>query len=125
VIERAMPLETRPGDLRFPACPGPVTIAGMSRPTKLDSGTLEAFLAAHEGWARSGEALTRAYAFADFSAALGFVVRVGLAAEKKDHHPDIELGWGKARVRWTTHDAGGITALDLELAETTDALFRG
>lgn len=97
----------------------------MSRPARLDPGSIEAFLAAHEGWSRAGEAITRAYSFADFSAALGFVVRVGLAAEKRDHHPDIELGWGKVRVRWTTHDAGGISALDLELAETTDAIARG
>ena len=99
----------------------------MSRPAKLEPGTIEAFLSAHEGWARvgPGEAISRAYSFADFSAALGFVVRVGLAAEKKDHHPDIELGWGKARVRWSTHDAGGITSLDLELAEMTDLLARG
>jgi 4a-hydroxytetrahydrobiopterin dehydratase len=107
---------------------------GMPRPAKLDAGTIEAFLSAHEGWARAesaghgaaaDDALTRAYSFADFSAALGFVVRVGLAAEKMDHHPDIELGWGKARVRWSTHDAGGITALDLQLAEMTDSLARG
>src|SRR5580693_2360673 len=98
----------------------------MSRPSKLEPGAVEAFLSTHEGWARTGpDALSRAYSFADFSAALGFVVRVGLAAEKKDHHPDIELGWGKARVRWSTHDAGGITALDLELAEMTDSLARG
>lgn len=49
-------------------------------------------------------------------------MRVGLAAEKRDHHPDIELGWGRARVVWTTHDQRGVTALDTELAETTDAL---
>jgi 4a-hydroxytetrahydrobiopterin dehydratase len=97
----------------------------MSRPTKLEPGAVDAFLSAHEGWARVGEALARSFTFADFSAALGFVVRVGLAAEKRDHHPDIELGWGKARVSWSTHDAKGITALDLELAEMTDALSRG
>ncbi len=101
----------------------------MPRPAKLDAGSIEAFLSAHEGWARAGgtgnEAIVRSYSFADFSAALGFVVRVGLAAEKMDHHPDIELGWGKARVKWSTHDAGGITSLDLQLAETTDSLARG
>jgi 4a-hydroxytetrahydrobiopterin dehydratase len=97
----------------------------MSRPSKIEPGAIEAFLSAHEGWARAGDAIARSYSFADFSAALGFVVRVGLAAERRDHHPDIELGWGKARVRWTTHDAGGVTALDLELAETTDTIARG
>jgi 4a-hydroxytetrahydrobiopterin dehydratase len=112
--------------------PGAGYAPRMPRPAKLDAGTIEAFLSAHEGWSRAEsaghgaiEALARTYSFADFSAALGFVVRVGLAAEKMDHHPDIELGWGKARVRWTTHDAGGITALDLQLAEMTDSLARG
>ena len=53
---------------------------------------------------------------------LGFVVRVGLLSEKRDHHPDVALGWGRARIRWTTHDAGGITQLDLDLAEATSKL---
>jgi 4a-hydroxytetrahydrobiopterin dehydratase len=66
--------------------------------------------------------VARSFKFADFSAAVGFVVRLALAAEKKDHHPDVELGWGKARVLWSTHDAGGITELDLVLAEITDKL---
>jgi 4a-hydroxytetrahydrobiopterin dehydratase len=95
----------------------------MSRPTKLDHG-IDAWLAQHEGWERAGtQAIARTYKFPDFATALGFVVRVGCLAEKKDHHPDIELGWGKARVTWTTHDAGGVTRLDIELADATDALL--
>jgi 4a-hydroxytetrahydrobiopterin dehydratase len=98
----------------------------MVRPTKLDAAVVEAWRAKHADWERVGEtAIARAYKFKDFSAALGFVVRVGLAAEKRDHHPDVELGWGKARVLWSTHDAGGITQLDLELAEASDALASG
>lgn len=94
----------------------------MSGPTKLDPG-VEAWLAQHEGWALAGaQAIARVYAFADFSSALGFVVRLGCLAEKRDHHPDIELGWGKVRVVWTTHDKGGLTRLDLEMAEASDAL---
>lgn len=95
----------------------------MTRPTKLEKGAVDAWLAKHPGWERAGEAIVRSYKLKDFSSALGFVVRVGLAAEKKDHHPDVELGWGKARVLWSTHDAGGITELDTALAETCDALF--
>jgi 4a-hydroxytetrahydrobiopterin dehydratase len=95
----------------------------MTRPTKLAADVVDSWIAKHAGWARAGDnALARAYKFKDFSAALGFVVRVGLAAEKADHHPDVELGYGKARVLWSTHDAGGITQLDLELAETSDTL---
>lgn len=96
----------------------------MTRPTKLDDARVAAWLAAHAGWERVGDgAIARTFKLADFSAALGFVVRVGLAAEKNDHHPDIELGWGRARVLWSTHDAGGITELDLKLAEACDSLL--
>jgi 4a-hydroxytetrahydrobiopterin dehydratase len=103
-----------------------VTIPPMTRPTKLESREVDAWVAAHPEWkAEGGNALARAFTFPDFSSALAFVVRVGMAAEKKDHHPDVELGWGKARVSWCTHDADGITSLDLELAAMTDSFARG
>jgi 4a-hydroxytetrahydrobiopterin dehydratase len=94
----------------------------MARPQKLEPAVVEEWLAKHPGWAREGEALARTVRMPDFAAALAFAVRVGMLAEKRDHHPDILIGWGKARVVWTTHDAGGITQLDLDLAEATDAL---
>ncbi len=101
------------------------------RPSKLEASALLSWLSEHSGWektraqTRDGEqdALAKTFRFKDFSAALGFVVRVGLAAEKRDHHPDVELGWGRARIVWTTHDQRGITSLDLELAETCDVLL--
>ena len=94
----------------------------MARPAKLDRSEVDVWLAAHAGWERDGEALVRSFKLSDFAAALAFAVRLGMLAEKRDHHPDILIGWGKARVLWTTHDAGGITRLDLELAESTDSL---
>ena len=95
----------------------------MTRPTKLTAAEVDAWLAAHSGWAREGDgAIVRAYKLADFGAAVAFTVRLGFIAEKRDHHPDVLVGWGKARVLWSTHDAGGITRLDLELAEATDNL---
>jgi 4a-hydroxytetrahydrobiopterin dehydratase len=95
----------------------------MARPTRLDPAAVDAWLAAHAGWERAGTgAIAKKFAFPDFAAALGFVVRVGCQAEKRDHHPDVELGWGRARVLWSTHDAGGVTQLDLDLAEATDKL---
>jgi len=96
------------------------------RPAKLDEKSLTQWLAAHPGWARTRageqEAIARTYKLPDFSSALGIVVRVGLAAEKRDHHPDVELGWGRARIVWSTHDAKGVTSLDTELAEATDKI---
>jgi 4a-hydroxytetrahydrobiopterin dehydratase len=94
----------------------------MARPSKLDGAVVDGWLAAHPGWTREGDALVRSFRLADFGAALAFAVRIGMVAEKRDHHPELVIGWGKARVLWTTHDAGGLTQLDLDLATATDAL---
>ena len=97
----------------------------MARPQKVDAGTVDAWLSAHAGWEREGDkAIAKTFKFADFSAALAFVVRVGMEAEKKDHHPDVVLGWGKARIAWSTHDAGGTTDLDFALADGCDKIYK-
>jgi 4a-hydroxytetrahydrobiopterin dehydratase len=98
-----------------------------SRPTRLPDTTLNAWLVAHPAWSRadvSGTpgAIARKFTFSDFSSALAFSVKLGCYAEKRDHHPDLEIGWGRARVLWSTHDAGGVTQLDLDSAEATDAM---
>jgi 4a-hydroxytetrahydrobiopterin dehydratase len=94
----------------------------MSRPTKLDHG-IDAWLAQHEGWTREGTAaIARTYPFPDFGSALAFVVRIACLAEKRDHHPEITFGPDHVRVVWTTHDAGGLTRLDIELAAASDAI---
>jgi 4a-hydroxytetrahydrobiopterin dehydratase len=96
----------------------------MARPPKLEQPAIDAWIATHPGWeCVSGNSLTREYKFPDFATALGFTVRVGLAAERRDHHPDVQLGWGRARVIWSTHDARGVTSLDIELAEATDKIY--
>ena len=96
----------------------------MGRPTKLDAAAVNTWLAAHSGWERAGEgAITKLYKLPDFASALALLVRVGCFAERRDHHPDVELGWGRLRVSWTTHDAGGVTQLDLDAAEATDQRF--
>jgi len=95
----------------------------MTRPQKLADADIASWLAAHPEWVRVGEALVRKYKLENFSRALAFVTEVGMLAEKHDHHPDVELGWGKVQLLWSTHDAGGITALDRSLAEASDAAF--
>ena len=75
-----------------------------------------------DGWAVVDGALERSYRFANFAEALAFVNAVGAAANAANHHPDLAFGWGRATVRWTTHDAGGISARDSALARRTDEL---
>ena len=62
---------------------------------------------------------------ASFPGALDFVVAVGRLAEEADHHPDIDIRWRTVRLALVTHDAGGITELDLALARAVDALGDG
>ena len=54
-------------------------------------------------------------------AAVAFAVRIALYAQRVDHHPDLLIQWGKVTVTWTTHDAGGVTGRDVELARFMDA----
>lgn len=79
-------------------------------------------MARRPDWDIVDNALQRTFTFEDFAQALAFVNAVGAAAEEANHHPDIEFGWGRATVRWTTHDAGGITTADRQLARRTDEL---
>lgn len=68
------------------------------------------------------DAIARRYTFRDFSAAFGWMTRVALAAEKMDHHPEWTNVYRTVDVTLSTHDAGGLTALDIKLAMTMDAL---
>lgn len=74
------------------------------------------------GWKVVRGKLEKTYKFPDFKSALARVNQVGELAESAEHHPDLLLGWGKMRVQLTTHDAGGITVKDLELARQIEAL---
>ena len=67
----------------------------------------------------SGE-LVRTFLFKDFRASLAFVNKVGEAAEQAGHHPDIDIRYNKVRLALVTHDAGGITEMDFDLAARAD-----
>ncbi len=69
-----------------------------------------------------GNAMRRALTFADFSAAWGFMSRVALLAEKHDHHPEWTNVYNRVTIVLSTHDAGGLTARDVKLAEAIDAI---
>ncbi|MRR12072.1 4a-hydroxytetrahydrobiopterin dehydratase [bacterium] len=96
----------------------------MSRPSLLSPGEIAERLAPLPGWAVSGGALRRTFVFSDFPEAFGFMTRVALAAEKLDHHPDWSNVWNRVTVALSTHDAGGITELDFQLAGVMHRLMK-
>jgi 4a-hydroxytetrahydrobiopterin dehydratase len=92
--------------------------------TKLTDDQRRAALAALSNWkAVAGrEAITRSFQFVDFNAAFGFMTRAALAAEKLDHHPEWFNVYNKVDVTLSTHDAGGLTERDIQLAGTMDTI---
>ena len=74
-------------------------------------------------WKIDGGELTRTFKFKDFLAALAFVNRVGQQAEKAGHHPDIDIRYNQVRLGLVTHDAGGLTAKDFDLAAVVNGLI--
>lgn len=72
------------------------------------------------GWARRGDLLTRLYTFRSFVDAIQFVNRVADLAEGMNHHPDIDIRYSRVTLSLSTHDAGGITQNDLDLAKAID-----
>jgi 4a-hydroxytetrahydrobiopterin dehydratase len=69
------------------------------------------------------DAITREFVFPDFNRAFAFMTQVALAAEKADHHPEWSNVYNKVRVTLTTHDAGGVTQKDLDLARFADEAY--
>jgi 4a-hydroxytetrahydrobiopterin dehydratase len=75
-----------------------------------------------QGWSRDGDKLLREFRFPDFVAAFGFMAGVALVAERMNHHPEWFNVYGTVRVHLATHDAGGITSHDFELARAMNAI---
>jgi 4a-hydroxytetrahydrobiopterin dehydratase len=74
-------------------------------------------------WQREGQSIAREWKFEDFAEAIAFVARVAEAAEAANHHPDILVhGWNRVRLTLSNHSAGGLTAIDFEMAEQFDRL---
>jgi 4a-hydroxytetrahydrobiopterin dehydratase len=86
----------------------------------LDESGVAAALRATPGWECTGSEIRRVYRFADFREALAFVNRVGALAEAAGHHPDIDIRYNTVTLALTTHDAGGLTARDFDLARAVD-----
>lgn len=93
----------------------------MSR-ERLSDAQIEEALAGLKGWAREGDALVKRFRFGTYMDGIAFVNAVAGRAEAADHHPDLEVSWGRVVVRLTTHDAGGITSKDVALAREIEGL---
>lgn len=90
--------------------------------SRLTSEERQRFTAEHPDWSLDGEEIAKTFEFGDFSEAMGFVTRVAIAAEKADHHPDIDIRWNSVSLTLTTHSAKGLTEKDTNLASTIDGM---
>ncbi len=95
----------------------------MGRPPLLSEEELQQALEELPLWQREGKSIVREFVLPNFAAAVGFLNAIAIVAEAMDHHPDVLLyGWNKLRVMLSTHDRGGITALDVALAKKIEQL---
>jgi 4a-hydroxytetrahydrobiopterin dehydratase len=97
-------------------------LAGM--PEKLSEDAIQRGLAGL-AWDREGDELIKVVTRKNFAEAMQFVNAVAELAEKANHHPDISISWNKVTLRLSTHDAGGLTQLDLDLAAQIDQAAAG
>jgi len=94
----------------------------LAAPIKITDTEVAARLEALPGWALVAGKLHRVFVFGDFVEAWGFMSAVALVAETMGHHPEWSNVWNRVTVDLTTHDAGGISALDFDLAARMDTL---
>lgn len=97
----------------------------MSRPKKLPLGAVLDQLPLWKAAAGEREAIERSIRYADFNRAFAFMTRVALMAEKLDHHPEWSNVYNRVEILLTTHDAGGVTELDVEMAKFIDQAVLG
>ncbi len=90
---------------------------------KPDSASRDGFLSENREWQllTDRDAIARRFQFQDFREAFAFMTQVALLAEKLDHHPDWSNSYNKVDVTLSTHDAGGVTAVDIEMAKAMEA----
>lgn len=92
-------------------------------PRKFTDVEVAAALAELPGWQAEGDMLVRELTFPGHIEAVGFVVRVAMAAEVMDHHPDLRIVYNRVDVRLSSHDAGGVTGRDIALAKRINELL--
>lgn len=88
--------------------------------SKLSEDEITLQMEALVGWTHKGDTLVKTFKLPGFPAAIAFVTQIGFLAEAAQHHPDIDIRWNKVTLVLSTHDAGGLTAKDFELAAAAD-----
>ena len=88
----------------------------------MDDVAVQRWLQTHPEWTQSGPEITRTVDCESFPRAIDLVQRVADEAERRDHHPDIDIRWRTLRFTLSTHSAGGLTQMDLDLADVIDRL---
>ena len=84
--------------------------------------TVQSELKVLKDWQFVNDGIEKKFVFPDFSQALGFIVQVGVMAEKRNHHPELFNVYNKVTIRLTTHDANGVTNKDLDLAKAIEEI---
>lgn len=83
---------------------------------------IDAGLKSLDGWSREGNAIRRQLQFGSFREAISFIVRIAFEAEQRDHHPELTNVYNRVTIALSTHDAGGVTEKDFELARAINAI---
>lgn len=89
----------------------------------LNDEDIAARLATLDGWTREGNSIVKTFRFANYHETIAFVNAGAWISHRTDHHPDLEVGYNRCTVRYTTHDAGGLSDKDFVCAARIDALL--
>jgi 4a-hydroxytetrahydrobiopterin dehydratase len=84
--------------------------------------TIQSELKVLKDWQFVNDGIEKKFVFSDFTQALGFIVQVGVMAEKRNHHPELFNVYSKVTIRLTTHDLNGVTDKDLDLAKAIETI---
>lgn len=90
---------------------------------KLSDAEIEQRLSDLNGWVRQDDTIRKTFRLGSFPAAIAFVTQIGFLAEAAAHHPDIDIRWRRVTLALTTHDSGGLTAKDFDLAAQVDEIL--
>ncbi|NRT13776.1 4a-hydroxytetrahydrobiopterin dehydratase [Flavobacterium sp. 28A] len=88
-----------------------------------DELTSQPFLLNLKGWSYNNKGIEKKFEFKNFTEAIAFIVQLGFIAEKQNHHPELFNVYNKVNIRLSTHDAGGVTYKDFDLAKATNELL--